>query len=113
MKNQVKRNSIKEDANRLEEFVRKYRKACLYAEFYEKKILIINDKSDEEKLQKHLKYKEMFESFYDTLKEDEKLIIRFDFYDQVSENWWVSYYSRSTYYRIKNRAITKMLYYLD
>ena len=40
MKNQVKRNSIKEDANRLEEFVRKYRKACLYAN--STKILIIN-----------------------------------------------------------------------
>ena len=55
----------------------------------------------------------MFESFLNTLEEDEKLIIKNDFYERVHENWWIGLYSRSTYYRIKNRAIKKMLFYYE
>jgi DNA-directed RNA polymerase specialized sigma subunit len=113
LKKSLKRNSIKDDAERLNEIVQLYKKACIYADLYDKKVYVINDKTDEDKIKKYHNFKIMFESFLNTLEEDEKLIIKNDFYERVHENWWIGLYSRSTYYRIKNRAIKKMLFYYE
>ncbi len=40
---------------------------------------------------------------------DEKRIITHDFMYPENNQWYLEYYTRSTYYRLKNRAIDKFL----
>lgn len=40
---------------------------------------------------------------------DEMLIIERDFIDIAYKDWWRGYFSKATYYRIKNRAMDKFL----
>lgn len=43
------------------------------------------------------------------LDKDERRIIDNDFIEKVDKNWWCSYYSKSTYYRLKVRAMEHFL----
>ncbi len=43
------------------------------------------------------------------LDKDERRIIDNDFIEKVDKNWWRSYYSKSTYYRLKVRAMEHFL----
>ncbi len=45
----------------------------------------------------------------DQLDHDEKRIIENDFVKKEDKNWWHSYYSKSTYYRLKVRAMEHFL----
>lgn len=109
----AKKYSYKQGANKLMEIVNQYRKANILMSMKEKKVFMLNDGFDDARMQEYSNYKVMFDAFFDTLKEDEKLVILNDFYDMVSVNWWIGIYSRSTYYRIKNKAIEKMLFYYE
>jgi DNA-directed RNA polymerase specialized sigma subunit len=108
-----KKYTFKEGAAKLEELVLKYKKANIYSMMLENKVYVISDKADEDKMKEYNSFKIIFEAFLATLEEDEKQIIKNDFYDHVQENWWIGIYSRSTYYRIKNRAIKKLLYFYE
>ena len=46
------------------------------------------------------------------LNEEESRIIKEEFIYHRRGDWWVYYYSRATYYRIKGQAMRKMLNYL-
>lgn len=43
------------------------------------------------------------------LNDDFQRIIRNDFEHPTAPNWWQSYYSRTTYYRLKNSAMKELL----
>ncbi len=46
------------------------------------------------------------------IEEEDRRIINNDFKKGKHENWWITYYSRSTYYRAKAQAMTKFLNYI-
>jgi|GEM_PF-5550888 len=46
------------------------------------------------------------------LNEEEQRIIIEEFLRHKKGDWWIYYYSRATYYRLKANAMTKMLDYL-
>lgn len=47
------------------------------------------------------------------LSEESRRIIEKDFIYKDKKEWWVLYYSRSTYYRLKTRAMEEALYYFN
>lgn len=44
-----------------------------------------------------------------SIKKDYSIILTNDFFETKEENWWLYYYSRSTYYRLKNNAMESFL----
>lgn len=66
------------------------------------------DKKDD--LEKQIR---AFELIIDNLSSDSRKIIIHEFVKQSRANWWIEYYSRSTYYRMKTRAMEEMLFYLN
>lgn len=54
-----------------------------------------------------------FEFILDCLSKDSRLIIEKEFIEKERKDWWVYYYSRSTYYRLKTRAMEETLYYFS
>ncbi|NLC33909.1 MAG: hypothetical protein GX760_01430 [Erysipelothrix sp.] len=43
------------------------------------------------------------------LSEDEARIIKADFIDKLDKDWYITYYSRSTYYRYRLRAMDRFI----
>ena len=54
-----------------------------------------------------------YEFILSCLSEESRRIIEKDFLYKDKKDWWVSYYSRSTYYRLKTRAMEEILYYFN
>lgn len=54
-----------------------------------------------------------FECILDSLSTDSQLIIKKEFMEHASSDWWYSYYAKSTYYRMKTKAMEEMLFYLN
>jgi len=47
------------------------------------------------------------------LSHDSQLIIVNEYVEQKENEWWVDYYSRATYYRLKTRALEEFLFYVN
>lgn len=54
-----------------------------------------------------------YEFILSCLSEESRRIIEKDFLYKDKKDWWVLYYSRSTYYRLKTRALEEILYYFN
>ena len=54
-----------------------------------------------------------YEFILSCLSEESRRIIEKDFLYKDKKDWWVLYYSRSTYYRLKTRAMEEILYYIN
>ena len=54
-----------------------------------------------------------YEFILSCLSEESRRIIEKDFLYKDKKDWWVLYYSRSTYYRLKTRAMEENLYYFN
>ena len=54
-----------------------------------------------------------FEMILDRLSKDSYMIIYHDFIEKKEKDWWLEYYSRSTYYRLKTRAMEEILFYFN
>ena len=54
-----------------------------------------------------------FEIIIKALSPDSQLIITNEFVEQREDEWWVDFYSRATYYRLKTRALEEVLFYLN
>lgn len=54
-----------------------------------------------------------YEFILSCLSEESRRIIEKDFLHKDKKDWWVLYYSRSTYYRLKTRAMEEILYYFN
>ena len=65
---------------------------------------------NKEELEKAIQSYEFILSF---LSEESRRIIEKDFLYKDKKDWWVLYYSRSTYYRLKTRAMEEILYYFN
>jgi hypothetical protein len=44
--------------------------------------------------------------------EENRQIIVNDFINQHQHQWWINFYARSTYYRIKGKALRELLSFL-
>lgn len=55
------------------------------------------------------KYISSFERAFNSLDDLEKTFIENNFFFQEDKRWWISIYSRSTYYRYKNLAVKHFL----
>lgn len=54
-----------------------------------------------------------YEFILSCLSEESRRIIEKDFLYKDKKDWWVLYYSRTTYYRLKTRAMEEILYYFN
>ena len=54
-----------------------------------------------------------YEFILSCLSEESRRIIEKDFLYKDKKDWWVLHYSRSTYYRLKTRAMEEILYYFN
>ena len=54
-----------------------------------------------------------FEIIIKALRPDSQIIITNEFVDQKEDDWWVDFYSRATYYRLKTRALEEVLFYVN
>lgn len=54
-----------------------------------------------------------YEFILSCLSEESRRIIEKDFLYKDKKDWWVLYYSRSIYYRLKTRAMEEILYYFN
>lgn len=54
-----------------------------------------------------------YEFILSCLSEESRRIFEKDFLYKDKKDWWVLYYSRSTYYRLKTRAMEEILYYFN
>lgn len=54
-----------------------------------------------------------FDKILERLSKDSYMIIYQDFVLKKEKNWWLEYYSRSTYYRLKTRAMEEVLFYFN
>jgi len=51
----------------------------------------------------------MIDHVFDRLDVDYQRIIKNDFIEKTSKYWWNEYYSRTTYYRLKNKAMSQFI----
>lgn len=54
-----------------------------------------------------------FEVVIEALSQDSRLIIINEFVEQKGDEWWIDFYSRATYYRLKTRALEEVLFYVN
>ncbi|MCB6706977.1 hypothetical protein LI094_10575 [[Clostridium] saccharogumia] len=54
-----------------------------------------------------------FKIIIKALSPDSQIIITNEFVDQKEDDWWVDFYSRATYYRLKTRALEEVLFYVN
>jgi len=60
--------------------------------------------------------KQIIETFHiviNKLSKDSQTIIINEFIFQRDKDWWIEYFSRSTYYRLKTRAMEEALFYFN
>ena len=54
-----------------------------------------------------------FEIVIQALSPESQLIITNEFVLQKNPEWWLEFYSRATYYRLKTRALEEILFYVN
>lgn len=78
--------------------------------YQDKGIQWIDSLYNKEELEKAI---QSYEFILSCLSEESRRIIEKDFLYKDKKDWWVLYYSRSTYYRLKTRAMEEILYYFN
>ncbi|MDD8048674.1 MAG: hypothetical protein PHH04_03615 [Thomasclavelia sp.] len=54
-----------------------------------------------------------FDTILDSLTDESRMIIEHDFLLSNNKSWYLDYYSKSTYYRMKTKAMEEILFYLN
>lgn len=78
--------------------------------YHDKGTQWIDSLYNKEELEKAI---QSYEFILSCLSEESRRIIEKDFLYKDKKDWWVLYYSRSTYYRLKTRAMEEVLYYFN
>jgi len=66
-------------------------------------------KISEEKLQRYKNYKRLIDSILDKMDRNDRTILINDYFYRKNSQWWVEIYSRSSYYRMKRKALDSFL----
>ena len=129
---ELKKMTFKEKDAVLRSIVREYHKAKIQLKVLEDKEfyptnqynMVVQESKPrygglEHMIMNHIEKKEALRSLiglvddvFHSLDFDEQQIIENDFLNPVQREWWQQFYSRSTFYRIKKKAVDEMLYYL-
>lgn len=59
-----------------------------------------------------LAYAYSIQSALEQLTEDEKRILVYEYVENKPKNWWMEYFSKTTYYRIKHHALDQFIHCL-
>lgn len=78
--------------------------------YQDKETQWIDSLYNKEELEKAI---QSYEFILSCLSAESRRIIEKDFLYKDKKDWWVLYYSRSTYYRLKTRAMEEVLYYFN
>lgn len=133
MTNQIKALTFKQKDELLKQVFSQYQKTklqldCLkQREFYPTiEFDVIRDTKNKyhtsmvSRLNNHIEDKEElqgivdgFEQILDYLSPQARDMIEREYLRSSRKEWWIEYYSRSTFYRIKTRAMEEMLFYLN
>lgn len=62
-----------------------------------------------EELAEAFEFVETIDAVLASMNEEEALILRFDYFENRIPKWYMNYFTRSTYYRIKTRAIDEFV----
>lgn len=54
-------------------------------------------------------YAYSIQSIFEQLTHDERRILMSEYIDCVEKNWWMEYFSKTSYYRIKRRALSRFI----
>lgn len=57
-------------------------------------------------------YAYSIQSSIEQLTKDERRILLSEYIDCVEKNWWMEYFSKTSYYRIKRRALSRFIHCL-
>lgn len=57
-------------------------------------------------------YAYSIQSSIEQLSQDERRILMSEYIDCVEKNWWMEYFSKTSYYRIKRRALSRFIHCL-
>jgi hypothetical protein len=103
---------------RVEEIARQYRyaktKILMIPAIARQGEYLLNEPDDLKRyLQKHESFIAAVDCALTFLSEEEKRLLKSDYLNKDVRFWWVSFYSRSTYYRIKRRAMIEFLSYFN
>lgn len=130
----IKALTFREKQNTLEAVFKQYKRAqvklyCLQETQYYPQLYygLVRDQSRKyktsnmiSKLNANLETKEelqnvidTFECIIESLSEDSKMIITKEFIEHFPHDWWIGYFAKSTYYRMKTKAMEEMLFYLN
>lgn len=123
--------TLKEKDALLKSIIKEYQKAKIQLKVLEdKEFYPVNDYSTiqenrprydgvEHAIMNHIEKKDalkaiirLVDDVYNSLTTEQQQIITNDFLNPVYREWWRQFYSRSTFYRIRKKAIDDMLYYL-
>ena len=120
----MKALTFKEKQDVLEDLFKKYHRAVLQLKCLEERNFYPSIQFDTVK-EKKMYYQDKGSQLNDqlVLKEElEKVIATFEFILDclsmeskiiIEKEWWIDYYSRSTYYRLKTRAMEETLFYFS
>lgn len=93
----------KENEQFLSYIGRKYRE-CATIECYRG-----NELRERSSIEDKVEFMFYVESILKMMPQDYALIIRNDFLKKRNEKWWQAYFTKSTYYRKKNRAVDEFV----
>ena len=75
---------------------------------YDADHLMISESYNKE-LAEAYEFVETIDAVLDAMDADEALILRCDYFENRTPKWYMNYFTRSTYYRIKTRAIDEFV----
>lgn len=70
---------------------------------------LMMSESYNKELAEAFEFVETIDAVLASLNEDEALILRSDYFENRIPKWYMNYFTRSTYYRIKTRAIDEFV----
>ena len=110
----MKALTFKEKQDVLEDLFKKYHRAVLQLKCLEERNFYPAIQFDTVK-EKKTYYQDKGSQLNDqlVLKEELEKVIEKEFIERVGKDWWIDYYSRSTYYRLKTRAMEETLFYFS
>ena len=101
----MKALTFKEKQDVLEDLFKKYHRAVLQLKCLEERNFYPTIQFDTVK-EKKTYYQDKGSQLND------QLVLKEDI-ERVGKDWWIDYYSRSTYYRLKTRAMEETLFYFS
>lgn len=99
--------SLKQMSKEVSQFTLRYKQAKIQVMMFQ-----ANQNEEQRSLYLHnMKFIEAFHYVLQHLIEESRQIIINDFINMNDHQWWLNFYARSTYYRIKNKALKELLSY--